>query len=471
MLQTAGTKTAIKKDGGVNIMKKKYLLFTIPTLLALSSCSGIQNSNDQRAFAFQEDTNAHAEIFGGVEESFSFRTKQPLRTMTPGEGSLLQPKIGVQYRPSYQKDKDDDGVPENYIAVRFVAAVTALDVKAIWTRAAYDSDGDRVGVESTVETKKAYVSLSNGGATTTASAQYSGYAYYVVYTVYDIPATGFDDYTLVAHLTLSDPDDDSKFIDSKAVATRFNGDYSVDFAANKTNSFLRKYLPEDAHADVDEDSPTRNDAQNLISFTATIEEDQDFLIVRNDTVNHKFCIYDSSCLVYGQNDENAAVLTSFEDHDGFICAKETGKFALYLNNDGNLYRFLYGASGFYVRGDAAGDDKWGLNDNYQFTACPTEDGNVGVLLNVHLSTAAKGFKIGDSSWNNEWGYWGYKRDGGGYNWRGSGNANIIGGAASNFDPHASEGGDVKNIVCNTAGYYNIYLTNSGYVSFELVSAD
>ena len=467
------------KNGGLN-MKKSILLFALPALLALSGCSKVNDGAlepvIENEFIFAEDTEEHCELFGGRDGGLEFK-RQPLLAMTPGEGSLTKPVVGYQYRAAYEEDKNGDEEPEEYTAVRFLAGVADLNVKAVWTRAAYRADnGNIVGSRATVESKTAYGAVNDGGSPFNATdwEDENGdhpFNYFVVYTIYDIPLASIDDYYFAAYLTLSNPEDASEYIDSDEVVTTsdpadLGNDTTWMFPANKTGYFALVFGNTENQF-ISEDSPTRNDSGNLASFTLNLDEDQEFIIIQNDA-NSKFYIYYGDVLDYAGN---SAVLESFENAAGFICAKEAGKFALYLNNDAQLYRFKYGPSGFYVRGDAAGDADWGLHDEYQFTACPTEDGNVGILLNVHLGTAAKGFKIGDSSWNNEWGYWGYKRDGGGYNWRGQGNANITGGAAGNFSAHASEGGDVKNIVCNTAGYYNIYLTNSGYISFELVSAD
>ena len=144
-------------------MKKKILLFALPALLVLSSCANIPSVNNQ--LVFKEDTEAHSEIFGGEETPFELKQMNPRRTMTPGEGSLLKPKIGVQFRAPYTVGAND------YIAIRFVAAIASLDTKVEWTRAAYDASGNMHGTKETIETTKAYSSLIDDGEPVAASPE------------------------------------------------------------------------------------------------------------------------------------------------------------------------------------------------------------------------------------------------------------------------------------------------------------
>ena len=470
-------------------MKKSILLFALPALLALSGCANvnIKAPEKENEFIFAEDADAHSELFGGKEEWFGFK-KQPLLAMTPGEGSLTKPYVGVQYLVDpYDKDVNGDSIVEECSAVRFIAGVVNLNVKAVWTRAAYHvNDGSIVGSRSPVETTKAYTAINDGGdminATEWADETGSNYPYnyFVIYTIYDIPVASLDNYYFVANLKLSNPEDASEFIESDVVVTNQPNDSGVNetgniwkFPADKTGYFamvLNSFGEIISY--VSEDSPTRNDSGNLASFTLNLEEYEGFIIFRNDIGESKFRMYDSSILTYA---DNSAVLESFGAVGIYVVAKESGKFALYLNNDEELYRFKYTqAADYYVVGPAGpnlGGDGWtfpATDSAYRFFVCPSEDHNLGELLNVHLDVGD--FKVASTNWSGyELAYWGFKHIGwGGYDQHGS-SSTVTGGAASHFE--ASGEGRGANIHCKDAGYYNLYITDDDWLSIELVSLD
>ena len=470
-------------------MKKSILLFALPALLALSGCANvnIKAPEKENEFIFAEDAEAHSELFGGKEEWFGFK-KQPLLAMTPGEGSLTKPYVGVQYLVEpYEKDVNGDSIVDDCSAVRFIAGVVNLNVKAVWTRAAYRvSDGSIVGSRSPVETTKAYTAINDGGEMINATewADETGsnypYNYFVIYTIYDIPVASLDDYYFVANLKLSNPEDASEFIESDVVFTNQPNDSGIDeegntrkFPADKTGYFAMVFNSfGKTKSYVSEDSPTRNDSGNLASFTLNLEEFEGFIIIRNDIGESKFRIYDSSILTYA---DNSAVLESFAAMGVYVVAKEAGKFALYLNNDAELYKAKYTQTAdIYVIGPAGpnlGVDGWTAPDTtspYRFFACPSEDNNRGELLNIHLNVGD--FKVASGNWSgDEWAYWGFKHKGWeGYDQHGS-SSTVTGGGASNFSPNGEGRG--ANIHCDHAGYYNLYVTNDDWLSIEVVSLD
>ena len=458
-------------------MKKSILLFALPALLVLSGCAKVNVNNPEREddFIFAEDTEAHSELFGGEEEWFGLK-KQPLFAMTPGEGALTKPTVGKQYMAAYEEDKDKNGTPEQYTAVRFLAGVADLNVKAVWTRAAYRVDnGNIVGSRAPVESKKAYTVINNGGSLLNATSweDESGnhpFSYFVVYTIYDIPLESIDDYYFAAYLTLSNPEDDSEYIDSSEVVTYsdptdLDDDTTWSFPANKTGYFALVFGNTENQF-ISEDSPTRN--SNRASFTLDLDEDQEFIIVQND-VNSKFFIYYGDVLDYA---DNSAVLESFENA-GFIRAKEAAKFALYLNNEGHLYKHKYTkSSSLYVVGPAASneEDNWNFLPAYQCDGCPSEDNNRCYILNVQLYVGD--FCIANTGWTDQWGYWGYKTGGGGVDWLGERSPRIINGSAKdNFEAGSAtgDGSGNKNIHCKVAGRYDLYLTDDNYIYVSLAA--
>ena len=164
---------------GVKHMKRKVLLAIIPTLLALSACSGINQkariSNDD---FYKEDTLAHEEFFGNEELEYSLTLKQPLRAAE----DIADPTIGVQFK-NYQKEYK--GQLRDYCAIRYVAAIASRHVKAEWIRGASMQDSRILKSKGVMESTVAYSSLNNGGTLITPDSL--GGTCFVVYTLFDIP--------------------------------------------------------------------------------------------------------------------------------------------------------------------------------------------------------------------------------------------------------------------------------------------
>ena len=223
-------------------MKKKLLLFALPALMVMSSCTYLESATVQNNFDyFKEDTVLNEGLFGEL---------QPMRLGDPGDnpeagsGFTSVPKIGVQYSGVYQADvKDGEGNPtgekKNCFAVRYVAAIEGLesgDVTAEWTRGVSDKSSNPVkpvagGHYSTVE----YTTLNDGNDPKSASSEGGKYAKYIVYTMYDIPEAQADSF-IVAYLTLSKAGETP--VRSKAVAARVAGDHAFSFAANKGRGYF-----------------------------------------------------------------------------------------------------------------------------------------------------------------------------------------------------------------------------------------
>ena len=185
------------ENGGMNSMKKKYLLGILPALLVLSSCQAAPKENNLKEETFIEDTLAHDEIFGQGGE---FKKLTPYKDpVVPSDPSLKKPVVGVQYK--------DDG--EGKFAVRYVAAIAALDVDAHWTRSICNKNGEQQQTPDNKfvvkEVTTAYTAVSadsdSGDPFTTPAAVGEGFNYFVVYTLRNVPASQIDSY-LFAYLTL-----------------------------------------------------------------------------------------------------------------------------------------------------------------------------------------------------------------------------------------------------------------------------
>lgn len=164
-------------------MKKKLLLAVLPALLVLSACNPLSSyaAAGTKVNQFAEDTIAHEDIFGEAQEVEQFE-KPVAFQRNPGE-DITAPKIGYQI-------KYDSG--ENTLAIRFLAAVKDLNVKAYWRRGVAGPDGNPINSKVFSNTfepvTKYYKSLTAGDETITAGeAPYADYEGFVVYTIYGIP--------------------------------------------------------------------------------------------------------------------------------------------------------------------------------------------------------------------------------------------------------------------------------------------
>ena len=243
------------ENGGMNSMKKKYLLGILPALLVLSSCQAAPKENNLKEETFIEDTLAHDEIFGQGGE---FKKLTPYKDpVVPSDPSLKKPAIGVQYK--------DDG--EGKFAIRYVAAIADLDVEAHWTRGICDKNG---GQQKTPNSKfvdkvvtTAYTAVSadsdSGDPIATPASVGEGFNYFVVYTLREVPADQVDSY-LFAYLTLEKGGDS---VTSDALISRIGGGnaFSYDFA--NTGYFLQGTVNgvQNAVIPLDDDPSAGNYAQ------------------------------------------------------------------------------------------------------------------------------------------------------------------------------------------------------------------
>ena len=170
----------------------------IPALMVLSACAGAGPKQEalQLEPEMVEDTLAHEELFGQGGKAVKLT---PYKDPDPSDPSLKKPVVGVQYK------EEDDGK----FAIRYVAAIAALDVEATWTRGICDKAGnqqqtaDQKLVDKEVTTAYTAVSADNGSGDsyTTPASVGEGFNYFVVYTLREVPAAQLDSY-LFAYLTL-----------------------------------------------------------------------------------------------------------------------------------------------------------------------------------------------------------------------------------------------------------------------------
>lgn len=199
-------------------MKKRKILLT--SLLAISAFSAlsagiiIKNSlnnenkdkediNDNlKENTFVESPEACDDEFGGGSDILlSPQTITYNSLNSDVVDALYSPKLGYQY--SYNS-------ANHTVSIRFTAAITSLNVKAVWTRTAYDSEGNVVKATKNVEVTNAYRGITENDSTITyaTNIEVGGehpYNYFVCYTIRNIPTDNEGNalYKIDASLTIS----------------------------------------------------------------------------------------------------------------------------------------------------------------------------------------------------------------------------------------------------------------------------
>ena len=423
------------------VMNKKILLAILPIALILSSCNAAPKK--QESFNFKEDTTLHEEVFNNNQNKEILKAYNPVDPSTPA--------LGIQ-----TQEKTVEGV--EYISVRFVAAVNISDedlanTKVSWYRAMFKEDGSALRGYEEKECHVAYTSITDGTSVLDTETFAGGaYTYFFVYSILNIPKIGYEHYYLNAYLDIGGEK-------TKVIATtvdqssRFSFDYSWMY-------FLKGTINGVENTTYPADYPMKGEG-NQASFTLDLVENDKFIIFKHDKDNSRFDIINASCVDY---EGNSHVLNYFESSNGSIKVKTATNYILYYNYKGELWIDAFNSeyTNFYLRGPANGTGWDSMTDNYRFST-DRNSNNVGVLINVHLVVGE--FKIGDSTWANNWGYWGYKRDWfEDYDYHGGNTKNVIGGASNFFSEGSSDKN--KNIKCDKEGNYDLYITENGYISIE-----
>lgn len=230
-----GIQTTTERIGGVNTMKKKFLLAIIPALMALSSCTYMQSATKagMNANFLQEDTLAHEEIFDGSDLQLINPKQDDSNLPLRAPEDIVEPIIGVQYQ---EGTMEYDGQQRPVISFRYVAVINSRHVKAEWIRAVSRQDGHPLKAKATKESTVAYTAITNGD--TYITAEDMGGTCFVVYTLYNIPLfehkiNGVDNCQwsyIAAGLKVTDLDDNTKSTMSKIVAVEIGARHHFSFS-------------------------------------------------------------------------------------------------------------------------------------------------------------------------------------------------------------------------------------------------
>ena len=233
----------------------KKILLGLPILMALSCCIGLSTS-PKVSDLMAEDTLAHEEIFGEVQEAGYLGVRAPRKLAFNSEF------VKMGYQINYDSVKDE-------LAIRFIAAIKDSGVKAYWHRGFAQSNGyeganvggtwkyklednvydydyqEKVGLN--VQSNSIYSSLTDGDSTLTAglpATEYADYEGFIIYTLRGIPYSTYEDSYLGAYVELIDADNGENKMNSKFVAVRIEKDgfrsvSDFSFDSNTSGHFLQ----------------------------------------------------------------------------------------------------------------------------------------------------------------------------------------------------------------------------------------
>ena len=306
-------------------MKNKSLLMIIPALMVLSACAGAGPKQEalQLEPEMVEDTLAHEELFG---EGGQARKLTPYKDpVVPSDPSLKQPVVGVQYKA----DEDDT------YAIRYVAAIAALDVEATWTRGICNkagvqqkaAEGDKL-VNKVVTQAYTAVSADIGvGSDPIATPEDvdSDFHYFVVYTLRKVPAEQLDSY-LFAYLTLEKGGNSVK---SLARISRISGGNTFTFDTDGGLSyFIQGTIGGEANQQV-----AINDTPTGTNYA----QEEGLALTTNDQFGlFKYGGDHFQCFGYDQLRRGAQFLPKV-DNKNYIKASGTGSYDLYLTNSNEIH--------------------------------------------------------------------------------------------------------------------------------------
>ncbi len=297
-------------------MKKKVLLALLPALLVLSACStGPKKSAD----LFVEDTLAHEEIFGNVAKDLQVKKLGEEEEQPRSVNSLTKPLVGVQYQP----------LTNGYYAIRYVAAIAALDVDAVWTRNICESNGTRRKTEeSHFPVEKAYTELSVAGGIGLPASLGTDYNYFVVYTLKNIPASDVNSY-LFGYLTLTKGEES---VTSLARVARVSGGDTFTFdPAVRHGYFLHGNIGGQEFVDIDDNGGSGNWIQEE-GIAMNAEDEFGFFKYEPGSGEHFQCFG-----VYGGGSDYFRTISA----SNHVKIYHNGSYNIYLSKNGENNNKVY----------------------------------------------------------------------------------------------------------------------------------
>ena len=173
---------AITMERRLGNMNKKLLLTMLPIVLTLSGCANIKPIPVNQMI---EDTLAHEEIFGDLNDVSFAKKLTPNKALN--EGELYTPVL------SFQHKNNNDGT----YSIRYIATIESKEMDVVWTRSVHDLNGSTSGgkAKATKQVNTIYESLNDDGERVWAKdviakeddVNVKPFNYYAVYCLLNIP--------------------------------------------------------------------------------------------------------------------------------------------------------------------------------------------------------------------------------------------------------------------------------------------
>ena len=164
------------------MMNKKLLLIALPIVLSLSGCANTKVAMHNHMV---EDTLAHEEVFGNLNDVSFAKKLTPNKALN--EGELYTPIL------SFQHKDNNDGT----YSVRFIATIESKEMDIVWTRSVHDLNGSTTNgkAKGTKQVNTVYESLNDNGERVWATSveekddneHTKPFNYYAVYCLLNIP--------------------------------------------------------------------------------------------------------------------------------------------------------------------------------------------------------------------------------------------------------------------------------------------
>ena len=297
------------------MMNKKLLLIALPIVLTLSGCANTKVAMHNHMV---EDTLAHEEVFGNLNDVSFAKKLTPNKALN--EGELYTPIL------SFQHKDNNDGT----YSVRFIATIESKEMDIVWTRSVHDLNGSTTNgkAKGTKQVNTVYESLNDNGERVWATSveekddneHTKPFNYYAVYCLLNIP-NSVSSYYIDAFVTVTLGEvSKNSFVGSVNVADKTKHiKYSLEGGD--------RYVAE-VNGEIRESDPlSGNNHLNL--FSADLKANDKLRVYHLFPNSLTYARLDNAAK--GKNDPD------FSINNGELTALHDGIYNIFLNNVDNFY--------------------------------------------------------------------------------------------------------------------------------------
>ena len=296
-------------------MNRKLLLIALPAILTLSGCSNIKPIPVNH---MTEDTLAHNEIFGSLDNNSFSRKLEPNKALN--EGELYTPLI------SFQHKQNNDGT----YSIRYIATIESKSMDIVWTRSVHDLNGSTSGgkAKGTKQVNTIYESLSDDGVQVWATnveekddnEHVKPFNYYAVYCLLNIP-NSVSSYYIDAYVTVTlGETSKNSYVGSVNIADKTK---HMKYSLEEGDRYIAEVNCEFRESDA------LSDGNHLNLFSANLKANDKLRVYQLNTNSLTYSRLDSATL--GKNNPD------FSISSGELTVLHDGIYNVYLNSTNNFY--------------------------------------------------------------------------------------------------------------------------------------